>query len=87
MEDACLHALLCLMANVQDANIIRRAGMDGQRWVMEQAQSLLSSGYTRADLQKLNKAFVQRNISPGGSADLLAVTVFLHLFKKAERDS
>lgn len=84
MEEACLHTLLKLMAQVQDANIIRRAGMEGQRWVMAQAQNLLQNGYTRADLQRLNEAFVQKNISPGGSADLLAVACFLRLVKKTQ---
>jgi len=84
MEEACLHALLSLMAQVQDANIIRRAGMEDQRWVMQQAQSLLQNGYTRTDLQRLNEAFVQKNISPGGSADLLAVTVFLYFLKNTD---
>ena len=82
LEEACLHALLHLMAHVQDSNIIRRAGMETQRWAMEQAQGLLQNGYTRADLQKLNEAFVQKNISPGGSADLLAAAIFLHFCKE-----
>ena len=85
MEEACLHALLALMAQVQDSNIIRRAGPEGQRWAMEQARRLLQNGFTRHDLQQLNEAFVQRNISPGGSADLLAVTVFLYFCKERER--
>ncbi len=82
LEEACLHALLALMAHVQDSNIIRRAGMETQRWVITEAKKMLLSGYTRADLQRLNEAFVQKNISPGGSADLLAVTVFLYFYDK-----
>ncbi len=84
LEDACLCALLQLMAQVHDSNIIRRAGMEGQQWVMDQAKTLLQNGYTRADLQKLNEAFMQKNISPGGSADLLAVAVFLYFWKGKE---
>ena len=84
LEDACLYALLHLMAQVHDSNIIRRAGMEGQQWVMEQAKALLQNGCTRTDLQNLNEAFVERNISPGGSADLLAVAVFLYFWKGKE---
>lgn len=73
LPEAGLHALLCLMAKVHDANIIRRGGMDAQQWVMEQAQNASLS-----DLRGMNEAFVRRNLSPGGSADLLAVTYFLH---------
>lgn len=84
MEEACLHALLTLMAQVQDANIIRRAGMGVQHWVMAKARELLQSDYTRSELRSLNDVFVQKNISPGGSADLLAVAVFLHFCKERE---
>lgn len=77
-EDAGLHALLHLIARVQDSNIIRRAGMAGQQWASAQAQTLLDAGYIRDDLRLMNDRFVARNISPGGSADLLACTYFLH---------
>lgn len=79
LQEAGLTALLHLMAHVQDSNIIRRAGMDGQRWVHAQAQHLLEGGWDDALLRQLDDDFIARSISPGGSADLLAVTYFLHL--------
>ncbi len=79
LQEAGLTALLHLMAHVQDSNIIRRTGMDGQRWVTAQAQHLLDSGWDHDILRRLDADFIARNISPGGSADLLAVTYFLHL--------
>lgn len=79
LPEAGLHALLCLMANVRDANIIRRGGMKAQQWVMEQAQNASLS-----DLREMNEAFVRRNLSPGGSADLLAVTYFLHFLTQSK---
>ena len=33
---------------------------------------------TQAQLEALDDAFISRNLSPGGCADLLAVTYFLH---------
>lgn len=83
-EDAGLHALLHLIAHVQDSNIIRRAGMEGQQWASAQARSLLDKGYTKDDLRVMNDRFVQRNISPGGSADLLAATYFIHTLTTKE---
>lgn len=71
LNDAGLEALLALMAQVNDSNIIRRAGMEAQAWVMEEARQ---SG----DLREMNRQFVRRRISPGGSADLLAAAYFLH---------
>ena len=78
-------ALLRLMARVMDSNIIRRAGMAGQSWVMQQAESLLQHGWTDADLYALDAAMIQRNISPGGSADLLAAAWFLHFITNKRR--
>lgn len=82
-----LEALLSLMAHVADSNIIRRAGMEGQRWVMQQAQKLIDHSYTADDLRELNRQFVQRHISPGGSADLLAVAWFLHFLSEQKQRS
>lgn len=87
LPKAGLDVLLRLIARVQDSNIIRRAGMEGQRWASAQAQRLLDNGYASADLDELDEAFIQRNISPGGSADLLAVTYFLHFIRKAGGDT
>jgi len=81
LQQAGLCALISLMKNVQDSNIIRRAGMDGQKFVMQQADIALSEGCSEEALQEMNRAFVQRNISPGGSADLLAAAYFLYFLE------
>ena len=80
-------ALLHLMAHVMDSNIIRRADMVGQRWVSEQALSLVQNGYTEDDLHALDAEMIRRNISPGGSADLLAAAWFLYFIKTMGRHS
>lgn len=82
VHQAALEALLGLMAEVYDSNIIRRAGMQGQHWTMEQAQKQLSAGINTDDLRGMNQRFVEKNISPGGSADLLAVALFLFFLEK-----
>lgn len=76
-------ALLALMAHVMDSNIIRRGGMDAQRWVMDEAARLLQQGFGDDDLAALDAEMIRRNISPGGSADLLAVTLFLLFVEEA----
>lgn len=81
LHQAGLYALMHLMKTVQDSNIIRRAGLDGQAFVMQQAQWALVEGCREETLREINQSFVQRNISPGGSADLLAATYFLYFLE------
>ena len=78
LQKAGLDALLRLIAHVKDSNIIRRAGLEGQAFAAEAAARALENGCMEDDLRALNELFVEKNISPGGSADLLAVTYFLH---------
>lgn len=77
--DAGKEALLHLMACVADSNVIHRGGMEGQAWVQEQAGLLLQNGWTDEELLVLDAEMIRRNLSPGGSADLLAAAWFLHL--------
>lgn len=84
LNDAGLCALLALMAEVWDSNVIRRAGLEEQKWVMAQAKRLLEGEFDLQELHRLDEIFIQKNISTGGSADLLAVTHFLHLLQTDE---
>ena len=77
-NEACLHALLALMACVEDSNILRRRGVAALRSVQSRAKALLERGFTMDDLRRMNDDFVRENLSPGGSADLLAITIFLY---------
>ena len=85
-NDAGKAALLSLMAKVMDSNVIRRAGMEGQTWLMAQASQLLQDGYTDEDLRALDDEMIRRNISSGGSADLLAAAWFLHLMTTSAKE-
>lgn len=82
-EDAALGALLSLMAHNEDTNVICRAGLSGLNFVQGKAADILNTFDSgnfpkfRSELRDLDGAFVNRRISPGGSADLLSVTLFL----------
>jgi len=80
INDAGLHALTALMAQVSDSNILRRGGTEAQAYVSAAAQEALKNGADETTLRRLNDEFVRRNISPGGCADLLAAAYFLHLY-------
>lgn len=73
-----LHDLLLrLMAVNQDSNLVSRGGMEGLRYVQGYAQHLVASGWDRASLVEMDNALIARNLSPGGSADLLSVGMVL----------
>ena len=71
------------MATVDDTNILTRSDPETLADVKAMAADFLSS-YPIIDadaikgLEKMNLEFIRRNISPGGCADLLAITLFFH---------
>jgi len=65
--------LLRLMAANPDSNLVSRGGMDGLRYVQRYAHQLLATGWDNAALEVMDRALIARNLSPGGSADLLSV--------------
>lgn len=74
-----IHALISLMACVEDTTILWRKGLDGLKFVQKKAIRILESGSVFTEqgskqIVELEETLVKQNISPGGSADLLAVT-------------
>ncbi|MBV8968676.1 MAG: triphosphoribosyl-dephospho-CoA synthase CitG [Verrucomicrobia bacterium] len=79
---ALLQTLLHLMAVNSDTNLVSRGGLAGLNFVREYSRKLLGEGgvLARDGLKKMeafDAELVARRLSPGGSADLLAVTWFL----------
>lgn len=77
-QDALLKMLLALMAANPDTNVVSRSGLKGLKYVQRYARRVLniknlSGEKLRKALVNMDKALIARNISPGGSADLLAV--------------
>ena len=71
------NALLRLMAVNRDSNLVSRGGLAGLRYVQDYAQQLLTTGWEADDLRQMDQALIARHLSPGGSADLLAVAYVL----------
>lgn len=73
-------ALLALLANVTDTNVLHRGGEEALCLVRECAVELLASGDADLSQQmgRLDEVFSSAGISPGGCADLLAVGLFLY---------
>ena len=80
---ACIDTLFALIAQVSDTNVIHRGGLDGAATARQLAQEFLQAGGTAATdwearADACNTTFVGLNLSPGGAADLLAATCFVH---------
>lgn len=79
-REAGLVALLSLIAHVQDTTLYHRGGDEGAKFAAKEAAALLNmQNYPDLErLEKLDDDFIAKNLSPGGCADLLAVTYFLY---------
>ena len=81
LNDAGCAALLHMMLQAEDSNLLHRSDPDTCNKTLEEIAALLAENPypTQAQLQILDVDFIKKNLSPGGSADLLAMVYFLHL--------
>lgn len=86
-EQIYLHILMSLVAYTNDTNIISRKGIQGLVFAQDIAKYYLDSGSVFNDhnlmrLKGIDNLFILNNISPGGCADLLAMTLYLKAFQE-----
>lgn len=82
-DEAGCEALLAIMINAKDTNLVIRGGMDAMHWAEHYAWELMKKETrTRADFEEMDRAFQERNLSPGGCADLLAACWFVYFLKQ-----
>jgi triphosphoribosyl-dephospho-CoA synthase len=80
-EAARVQACFALIAAVEDTNLLHRGGVEGLRFAQQSAQAFLDNGGVgdptwQGCAERIHRAFVRRRLSPGGAADLLAMSVF-----------
>lgn len=86
-NDSLLDTLMLILLHCEDTNLIKRANDiaildEAQQWANEYfalggAQTTAGKTY----LEQLNQTFIDNNLSIGGSADLLILTIFLYLYE------
>jgi len=81
-EAARVEACFALIAALEDTNLLHRGGLQGLQFARSTARSFLDAGGVgmpgwRERARSVHESFTARWLSPGGSADLLAMTLFV----------
>lgn len=89
-EAARVQACFALIAGLEDTNLLHRGGPAGLGFAQRMARGFLEGGGVgqcdwRARASRVHRAFVERRLSPGGTADLLAMTLFVEALERPVR--
>jgi len=75
-----LRCLIFIMSHLEDTNIIHRSNYTQLQVIKGEMQRLheanLSSSQLKSSISDYNQRMIERHLSPGGSADLLALMMF-----------
>lgn len=91
LNDAGILTLIDIMAETDDTNIINRSSVGKMRSIQSEMHDLAASCPEKRNyrqiLTNLDDRFIRQHISPGGSADLLAMTYFLYFVESSKTPS
>lgn len=78
---ACVQSFFTMLTVCEDTTLLQRGGMEGQTFARRQAARFLAEGGVNNPdwltlARSIHTDFVARNLTAGGVADLLAVTLF-----------
>ena len=83
-ESTLIMTLLRIMSTLDDTCIIKRVGLERAQEVKREAATMLSASETEAftgpvhtELQEMCSRYAAEGVSPGGAADMLALTIFI----------
>jgi len=84
---AMVHSLMHIMKVVEDTNAISRGGLEGIEVVRRGVGGIIEAGsvFTGEGMEaihELDRQLIRMNISPGGAADMLALSVFFYYIGK-----
>lgn len=79
-EEVFLHLLALIMSESEDTNLIHRGGVEAYQSVQSEAAEIYKKTTPltiKEAFSEYNQRLIQRHLSPGGSADLLALSLFI----------
>lgn len=82
INTAMIKTLIFLMKHLDDTTILYRHDFNVLLEVKKLASMLSEKEINLTELEKIESDFSKRKISPGGAADLLAITILLYFIKK-----
>lgn len=77
INDAAALALLALIGGVEDTNMIHRGGYELAQMRRAEANALSAADISTDTLSALDRQYIRENLSSGGCADLLTVSLLL----------
>lgn len=88
-EQAVIGTLMALIEQVDDSNLLWRGGENGLAYAKQTAREFNANGGVEQPgwqdrLLQIHRSFVDRRLSPGGSADLVAASWVAHRLDMAE---
>ena len=90
INDICVQVLLHLIVHTVDCNILGRHNKKKLKYAQSSAKALLKDGgylsiIGKKDIIDMDRDFIDKNISPGGAADLLAVTLLFYFLQNGDK--
>ena len=88
MNDAGVITLLGIMAQLDDTNMVHRKGIASLKSLQQELQAFQRQKRNPDEMlnlaQELDETLVLENLSPGGSADMLALSFFLYFVDSSD---
>ena len=78
-NDALVDSLVALMAAMVDTNVLGRKDMETAQWLRAR---MAAQTWDHAALRALDRELTELHISPGGCADMVALSLWLHKYER-----
>jgi triphosphoribosyl-dephospho-CoA synthase len=87
LNDALINTMMHFMSILDDSNLIKRGDIEGLKFARESAKTAIDLGLMNTEegreyISFLNREFIKRNLSPGGTADYLILTLYLYFLEE-----